>query len=199
MPSTRAAAAAVLALSAALLAWPADAAPQDEPEVSGPYQVRALHSEKCLDVQGGPGATADGANVYQWTCLGPANTNQQWYLHASEGDSFFFTAAHSGKCLDVEGGPGATDNGDNVHQWTCHNPPRSNQRWFLQEAGDGYAYQIQAAHSGKCLDVEGGPGATADGTNVYQWTCLGPANTNQWWYLAPIEPTTSKSLAGKRP
>ncbi|MER6316945.1 RICIN domain-containing protein [Streptomyces sp. NPDC001581] len=44
----------------------------------GPYFIWAVHSGKCLDVAGGTGATGDGVNVFQWTCLGPEQTNQQW-------------------------------------------------------------------------------------------------------------------------
>lgn len=48
------------------------------PTTSGYYQVVAQSSGKCLDVNGGPAATGNGAGVQQWTCLG--GTNQQWKL-----------------------------------------------------------------------------------------------------------------------
>ncbi|MFI0205053.1 MULTISPECIES: RICIN domain-containing protein [Streptomyces] len=44
----------------------------------GPYFIWAVHSGKCLDVEGGTGATGDGVNVFQWSCLGSGQINQQW-------------------------------------------------------------------------------------------------------------------------
>ncbi|MEU2451162.1 RICIN domain-containing protein [Streptomyces sp. NPDC012765] len=54
------------------------------------------------------------------------------------------------------------------------------RRWYLDHLGNG-KYNIRAVHSGKCLDVEGGTGATGDGVNVHQWSCLGSGQTNQQW------------------
>ncbi|GAA2847641.1 hypothetical protein GCM10010517_04740 [Streptosporangium fragile] len=85
-------------------------------------------------------------------------------------------ARHSDKCLDVEGV--STQQGANVHQWTCING-QPNQQWHLVATSGGY-YTIRAAHSGKCLDVWGV--STADGANVHQWTCL-PNQRNQEWKL----------------
>ncbi|ARE73305.1 hypothetical protein B6R96_04630 [Streptomyces sp. Sge12] len=51
----------------------------------GPYFIRAVHSGKCLDVEGGTGATGDGVNVFQWSCLGSGQTNQQWAFQSING------------------------------------------------------------------------------------------------------------------
>jgi hypothetical protein len=48
---------------------------------SGPFQIRAVHSGKCMDVRGGTNATADYAPVQQYQCLSEGQTNQQWYFH----------------------------------------------------------------------------------------------------------------------
>ncbi|MET9600874.1 RICIN domain-containing protein [Streptomyces sp. NPDC006459] len=93
---------------------------------------------------------------------------------------YFIWAVHSGKCLDVAGGTGATGDGVNVQQWSCLGSGQTNQRWYLDHLGNG-KYNIRAVHSGKCLDVEGGTGATGDGVNVFQWSCLGSGQTNQQW------------------
>lgn len=83
-----------------------------------------------------------------------------------------------GKCLDVEGGPGAVNNGAHLQLYDCL-PSQYNQRFYLYSVF-GYnndAYQIRAAHSGKCLDVEGvsyNPGA-----RIQQYDCIGPNQTNQ--------------------
>ncbi|MFD9359788.1 RICIN domain-containing protein, partial [Streptomyces sp. NPDC060031] len=96
------------------------------------YDIRAVHSGKCLDVAGGTSATGDGADVHQWTCLGTAQTNQQWYLTDAGNGTFYIQAVHSGKCLDVAGGTSATGDGADVHQWTCLGASQTNQRWYLE-------------------------------------------------------------------
>jgi hypothetical protein len=47
----------------------------------GPFNLRAVHSNRCMDVRGGIGATGVGTVVQQWACLGPAQTNQLWIAH----------------------------------------------------------------------------------------------------------------------
>jgi hypothetical protein len=69
-----------------------------------------------------------------------------------------------------------SDNGANVHQWSFHGG--DNQRWKLQDAGDGY-YFLVARQSGKVLDVSSS--ATKDGDNVHQWKMHG--GQNQHWRL----------------
>ncbi|GLY42994.1 hypothetical protein Amsp01_090170 [Amycolatopsis sp. NBRC 101858] len=153
--------------------------------VYGPFNVRAVHSGKCLDVTGGPAATGDGAPVQQWTCLGAGQTNQMWYFaDTGDGRTYDAIAVHSGKCLDVVGGTAAVGNGVRVQQWTCLGYAQSNQRWALYTQDSGATTSIVVQHSGKCLDVTGGTAAVADGTPVQQWTCLSNAQTNQRWYLS---------------
>ncbi|MER6180200.1 family 43 glycosylhydrolase [Streptomyces sp. NPDC001652] len=50
------------------------------------------------------------------------------------------------------------------------------------------SYTLVNRNSGKCLDVNGG--ATADGTNILQWTCNG--GTNQKWKLEDLGDDTSR-------
>jgi hypothetical protein len=57
-------------------------------------------------------------------------------------------AKHSGKCLDITGGPGATQDGALAEQWECTGA--TNQSWTIQNIGNG-RLQIIAQHSGKCL------------------------------------------------
>jgi elongation factor Tu len=78
-------------------------------------------------------------------------------------------AKHSGKCLDVIGGPGAVANGVRVQQYDYLGG--DNQKWRLVPVEDGY-YQLIAKHSGKCLDVIGGPGGVADGVGLQQYEYL---------------------------
>ncbi len=98
------------------------------------YYLDAVHSVKCLDIAGGPGALHDGAPAQQWTCLGYYQTNQKWHLYSYTVDGrtiYQIVAVHSGKCLDVAGGVGAIDNGTRVQQWTCLGNHQTNQRWYL--------------------------------------------------------------------
>ncbi|WP_412075983.1 RICIN domain-containing protein [Streptomyces xanthophaeus] len=148
--------------------------------MNGPFRIRAVHSNKCLDVAGGTDADADGVNVHQWTCLGYEQSNQKWFTNAIDNSRVFIVAGHSANCLDVAGGTGAVGDGVNVHQWTCLGIAQTNQQWTLDHLGNG-RFHIRAVHSGKCLDVAGGTGAVGDGVNVHQWTCLGDAQTNQQW------------------
>src|SRR5262245_26989078 len=52
--------------------WRASAAPQPGQTVT----LTAVHSDKCLDVEGA--SRADGGRVHQWSCHGGAN--QQWLV-----------------------------------------------------------------------------------------------------------------------
>jgi hypothetical protein len=95
-------------------------------------------------------------------------------------------ARHSGRCLDVIGGTGATGNGVGIQQYDCLGSAQTNQIWngFNEiYAGGYYYYNLVAAHSSKCLDVTGGTGATGNGVLLQQHTCLGSGQTNQQWRL----------------
>ena len=91
-------------------------------------------------------------------------------------------AKHSGKCLDVAGGPDAVGNGVRVIQFECNGA--ANQQWKLVPVGDGY-YKVLAKHSGKSLDVFGGNIATGNGVIVEQWDYHD--GDNQLWRFDPVE------------
>lgn len=95
---------------------------------------------------------------------------------------YHITAKHSGKCLDVAGGPGAIGNGVQVIQWDC-NATGKNQQWTFTSVGDDY-YKIIANHSNQSLDVFGGIFTLGNGVPVKQWDYQGSAN--QMWKLVPI-------------
>jgi hypothetical protein len=97
------------------------------------------------------------------------------------GALYQITAKHSGKCLDVSGGPGALGNGALVIQWDCNGA--TNQQWIFTSIGGGY-YKILAKHSGKGLDVFGGVFSAANGVIVEQWDYNGSAN--QMWRVDPL-------------
>lgn len=142
------------------------------------YQLEAAHSGRCLDVAGGPGGIADGQNVQQWTCGGDAATNQHWRPEWVTDTHRHIIARHSGKCLDVEGGVGAIEDGANIDQWRCGDAGDSNQLWRLERVR-GLNFQLRAAHSNKCLGVAGA--SSAEGANVEQQTCGGRTAEHQLW------------------
>ena len=99
-----------------------------------------------------------------------------------DGGTYRITNVNSGKALDVEGGTGATGNGEDVHQWDYLG--NANQHWTAEATGDGY-YHLTPTHSVKCLDVSGGTSATQDGANVHQWDYFG--NANQQWSIESVD------------
>jgi len=117
-----------------------------------------------------PAASPQAANVLMATAAAEVPGN--------------LVAAHSGRCLDVVGGPAATGNGVAIQQWDCLGSTQTNQIWSFENetlANGYYYYNLVASHSGKCLDVVGGPTATDNGVPIQQWDCLGSTQTNQQW------------------
>ena len=137
--------------------------------------VISKNSGKCLDVMGI--STAPGALLQQWTCWG--GDNQKFQFAPVQG-GFEITAKNSGLQLDVNGGPGATWNGDLIIQYPFWGG--TNEIWQLNPTGDGY-YTITAVNSGSCLDVTGI--SIWDGALVQQWSCWG--GDNQKWQLVPTQ------------
>ncbi|MFD4236331.1 RICIN domain-containing protein [Streptomyces sp. NPDC058542] len=82
--------------------------------------------------------------------------------------------ANSGACLDAA--DWGTDNGTALQQWACGTG--ANQGWQFRPT-DGGHYQVVNRHNAKAWDVDGGSGATADGTRVHLWSYEG--GTNQQW------------------
>jgi len=87
---------------------------------------------------------------------------------------------NSGKCLDVTGGPPATDPGTPLQQWACWGS--SNQAFLFTPVEGGY--EITAQNSGLQLDVTGGPAAVEDGVHVIQWPYWG--GSNEIWQVLPV-------------
>jgi len=148
-----------------------------QPVDNGTYRITPRNATgKCLDVNGGPGAVGDGANVQIWNYAGGAN--QKWSLtHIADG-IYEIKALHSGKCLDVNGG--GSWNGVNVQQWT--DTDGIPQRWKIQPADGGYYRLIPQTNTAMALEVSGA--GTADGANVDIWTYNGASNM-QWKFETP--------------
>jgi len=138
--------------------------------LSGTYEIKSVHSNKCVDVA--EVSTANGANIHQWDCVGGAN--QKWVITNLGGNLHKIEAVHSGKAMDADNSGG---NGTNVHQWTYGGG--ANQKWYIEGGGP---YTLKPSHNtGQCLDVQ--DFSTSNGGNIQTWSCSG--NNNQKFDIVP--------------
>lgn len=147
---------------------------------AGPVDLVSKNSGKCLDVIAAPD-TNYGLNaatpLQQYACWG--GPMQAFQFQAADGGGYKITSVNSGLQLDVQGGPGAQDDGTPIVQWPYWGG--SNEKFDVSPAdSDGYVV-IKAQSSGKCLDVSGI--SKDDGARVHQWTCWG--GDNQKWKILP--------------
>lgn len=134
------------------------------------YQIRALHSNRCLDVA--HASAAHMANVLQATCVN--GYNQQWEKVYTDSNYFKLRPRHvANKCLDVA--HGSIGHMADVIQADCWSPGY-NQQWGTFQTVNGYG-QIRARHSNKCLDVA--HMNKAHGADVIQGDCWN--GDNQRW------------------
>jgi hypothetical protein len=141
------------------------------------YEIRARHSDKCLEVYGGTGALGNGAPVVQWECVGAEN--QQWKFAPVANTGYYkISVRHSGKVLDVFGGIYSIGDQVDIQQRDFNG--LDNQLWYLGDLGNGY-YQIIAKHSEKGLDVRGA--STDNRAQVQQYPFRW--GLNQQWSLIP--------------
>ncbi|MFC8918371.1 RICIN domain-containing protein [Streptomyces sp. NPDC047821] len=89
------------------------------------------------------------------------------------------TAAHSGKCLDIEGGK--TTDGINAQQYTCN--ATDAQKWNAV-AGRSATFELRNVKSGKCLEIQGK--SVKNGAAVQQFTC--GQGDHQRWRMMLVDP-----------
>ena len=129
---------------------------------NGTYTIEsALGSGMLLDVYGASKENEANVQLYKGS-----QTFNVTYI----GDGTYEIIANcSGKSLDAA--RGGTTAGTNIIQF---NAKRSeNQKWYIQDAGNGY-YYIRTAGGLLCLDVWGGQ--AANGANVQLWGFNGGNN-----------------------
>jgi hypothetical protein len=98
----------------------------------------------------------NGAIAQPLTALDINSRGQKWWLERiepSNPDLLQIRVGHTGKCLDVLGGPGATHEFADVVQWDCLGGGQTNQLFRLSNGG-GAVVRIIAEHSGKCIGVD---------------------------------------------
>jgi hypothetical protein len=114
------------------------------------YRIESASSGKALTVIDGSAADLAPIGQRAWADA----PGQRWWIEPLGGADTAFARIHpadSDKCLDVQGG--ATTDGVNVIQFTCHDG--DNQKWQVIHLDDGTVV-LQAKHSGKVLDLWGG-------------------------------------------
>ena len=142
---------------------------------SGWVNIVSKNSGKCLDIAGGPTATARGIFAQQWTCVG--GLNQEFQFTAVNG-GYKITARQSGLQLDVSGGPSSVGDSALILQWPYWGG--SNEIWNATQTSDGY-YNIIPLNSQKCMDVRGA--SQNDGAAIQQYTCWN--GDDQKWSFVP--------------
>ncbi|MER7109842.1 RICIN domain-containing protein [Streptomyces sp. NPDC000229] len=89
------------------------------------------------------------------------------------------TAAHSGKCLEIEGGK--TTDGINAQQYACNGT--DSQKWTAV-AKTGGTFELRSVKSGKCLEVQ--QESVKAGAAVQQFTC--GQGAHQRWRMMLVDP-----------
>jgi glucosylceramidase len=84
---------------------------------------------------------------------------------------------NSGLCLDDQ--DRNTANGAGLQQWACSTPAANNQMWQFRPTSGGFYQVVNRNATSLVWDIDGGPGATGDGTTVHLWSYVG--GTNQQW------------------
>ncbi|WP_254389272.1 family 43 glycosylhydrolase [Streptomyces sp. AC550_RSS872] len=137
------------------------------------YTLVNRNSGKCLDVNGGN--SADGTNIFQWTCTGGAS--QKWKVEDLGNDTNRLVNVATGKVMDTAACSAA--DGADIRQWSWLN--NNCQRYRLVHTASGDHVRIVNEATGKVADVANC--GTANGTDVRQWTWLN--NNCQQWRLVP--------------
>lgn len=120
-----------------------------------------------MDVKGGAG----GRNIIVWPDHN--GVNQNWVPEYVAGTFFLHACYDHRVCLDVEGA--RYQNGTRLIVHPCNG--QDNQRFYTENAHNGYVFIHSAGNSSKCLNVEGG---TAQGRRVILWSC--DYVDNNFWY-----------------
>ncbi len=113
------------------------------PNTSVAYEIVALHSGMCLEVQGA--AADNGIPIVQAPC---SQKPEQRFSMTTRGDKVFIVNQSSGKCVDVRGA--SLDNAATIQQWACVDVP---QQTFSMQTMTEAQFRLTAAHSSRCLSI----------------------------------------------
>jgi hypothetical protein len=142
----------------------------------GTYRLRSRTTIKMLDTDG---ATANGAQVKEYSASGSAN--QQWVLGLVPGTAYFtLQSVANGKYLDSLGN---TNDGSAICLSAASGS--TNQQWQVLKTDAGF-YQIVNRATGKCLDTGG---QDAEGAGMQGW--YAGSSWNQQWKFVHVTPATT--------
>ncbi len=150
---------------------------------TGPTQLVAQQSGKCLEATGTPGQMVAAT---QQTC--DSTSGQQWSFHMVAGGYQIVSRFDSSLCLNLRGATKAQ--GARVWLSACSAAGVPGETWNPETAGNGY--NLIASHSAKCMDVS--QGSSADGAAILQYTCHG--SRNQIWAVQTIVAADAASQPG---
>jgi hypothetical protein len=173
----------------------ADVRPQQSWAIA--QRAIAKHSDKCLDVLGGPQEKDDNAPIDQWQCNANA-WNQFWTLRDMGSNQIKLVAQNSGKCIQPFNG--GVENLTPLVQMTCSDTATA-QLWSLQSTATLGEYRLVHALSNKCIDIK--QSLTADGTEALLYTCKTTNEANQTFKIGtgaaapPPPPTIETTMNGE--
>ena len=139
-------------------------------------EIKAGHSNKCLNIQGG--TTADDVPLVQYNCS-DAFTNDRFKVVPVGADTYQIVATFDNKCLNVYKA-GVTDNTP-VHQYTCSATATNNLWRFVPVAGRS-TFRIQSVQSGKCLNVYRNSQDINTAVNIYTCTTADTSLNDQFYF-----------------
>ncbi|BCM92682.1 hypothetical protein IAD21_04564 [Abditibacteriota bacterium] len=116
------------------------------------------------------------------------STSQQFLLDLqTDGTYRIRTALTGNRCVELPFGD--PTNGNLIKLWDDNS--NSAQRWNIVPVVGEWVKIVPKNDATKCMDVTGGPSATANGTTVESWTYSG--GSNQLWRLNPIVVAATKA------
>ena len=146
------------------------------------YQiVSALDNNKVMSLEENTCNPGNGeCSIWLWS--NNKAGGQKWMpaVESIVNGKVYYKIYHIGDtnpCLDVQWGE--TSDGTPIQSYICNST--DGQRFYLENAGDGY-YYIKHKTSNKCLDVSNGQ--TVDGTKIQLYTCNG--TPSQKWKFVQI-------------
>jgi hypothetical protein len=151
--------------------------------------IKAAHSNKCLNVQGG--SLANSAAIIQFTCSDTYVNDNFRVRPVGTTGNYQIIAISSNKCLNVQGGLVA--NSTPVIQFGCVDTGLNNLWRFVPVAGKP-TFRIVSVQSGKCLNVRGG--GQENSAQLVIFTCTTPTTpTNDQFYFPPAASPVATPLA----
>jgi hypothetical protein len=168
---------AVAVLGGAVVLVPGGAAQAAVITPAAGVEIKAAHSNKCLNIKGG--TTDNDVPLVQYNCS-DSFTNDKFKVVPSGTGTYQIIATFDNKCLNVY--KGADTNNTPVHQYTCSTA--TNSLWKFVPVTDKGTFRIVSADSGKCLNVYDGSQDINTAVNIY--TCGTSVDTlNDQFYFPP--------------